>query len=237
MTPEGFDILHEEGPLLIVAKPGGLLTQAPPEVDSLETRIKRFLKLRDEKPGKVYLAMAHRLDRPVSGALATAKHVRAARRICEQFEGRLVDKTYWAVVEGQVADDTGEWIDHIRKIPERPVAELVPADHIEGRRAVLRYQVLRRFPTFTWLQIELETGRMHQIRVQCAARGHAVLGDAMYGATSLFGPETVDERARWIGLHARRLALRHPMTREPVAVTAPLPAWWEQIGVVPAGDQ
>ena len=85
-TPNGFDILYEEGPCLVVAKPGGVLTQAPPGIDSLEVRIKRFLKVRDSKPGNVYLGVPHRLDRPVSGVMVFAKHVRAARRIAEQFQ-------------------------------------------------------------------------------------------------------------------------------------------------------
>ena len=84
MTPDGFDILYEEGPCLVVSKPGGILTQAPPGIDSLEVRIKQFLKVRDDKPGKVYLGVPHRLDRPVSGTMLFAKHVRAARRLCDR---------------------------------------------------------------------------------------------------------------------------------------------------------
>ena len=231
MSPQGFKILLEEGPLLIVAKPGGLLTQAPPEIDSLEMRVKRFLKARDHKEGKIYLAVTHRLDRPVSGPIVLAKHVRAARRVGEQFQGRLVDKTYWAAVEGSVAEDEGEWIDYVRKLPDKPQAEVVEDSHPDGRKAVLRYRVLRRFDSFTWLSVKLITGRMHQIRIQASHRGFPILGDAMYGAESTFGPETHDERARWIALHGRRLALKHPMTKEPVDVTAPLPDWWSKIGI------
>src|SRR6187402_2524929 len=84
----GFDILYEHGPVLVVNKPPGLLTQAPPGIDSLELRVKRFLKEREQKPGGVYLGVPHRLDRPVSGVIVLAKHVRAARRISEQFEAR-----------------------------------------------------------------------------------------------------------------------------------------------------
>jgi len=91
-SPDGFKILCEQGPCLLVAKPGGVLTQAPRSIDSLELRIKSFLKIRDNKPGRVYLGVPHRLDRPVSGVMVFAKHVRAARRIAEQFEGRTVQK-------------------------------------------------------------------------------------------------------------------------------------------------
>jgi len=225
-TPNGFDILYEEGPCLVVAKPGGVLTQAPPGIDSLEVRIKRFLKVRDSKPGNVYLGVPHRLDRPVSGVMVFAKHVRAARRIAEQFQGRTVKKKYWAVVEGNVTPEQGAWRDHIRKIPDIAQAEVVDRGHSEGRVAVLRYRVLAHLNEASWLEIELETGRMHQIRVQAASRGHAVVGDWLYGSSATFGPQTEDIRGRWIALHAQTLRFRHPMTREPVEQTAPLPVPW-----------
>ncbi len=227
IPPPGFDILHEDGPLLIVAKPGGVLTQAPPGIDSMEVRIKRFLKTRDEKPHKVYLGTPHRLDRPVSGAMVFAKNVRAARRIAEQFEGRLVDKKYWCLVEGSVEADEGTWTDYVRKIPGQAKAEVVDRSEADAKVAILHYRVLRRFDEgINWLEIELETGRTHQIRLQASARGLSILGDAMYGSTSEFGPRIHDVRLRWIALHARSLALSHPKTREPVGVIAPLPAVW-----------
>lgn len=225
-TPSGFEILYEEGPCLVVVKPGGVLTQAPPGIDSLELRIKGFLKTRDHKPGKVYLGVPHRLDRPVSGVMVFAKHVRAARRIAEQFEGRTVQKKYWAVVEGKVTPEQGTWRDRTRKIPDIAQAEVVDRGHPDGRVAVLHYRVMAHLKEMSWLEIELETGRMHQIRVQAAFRGHPVVGDSLYGATSVFGPQTADIRQRWIALHARSLRFRHPMTRETIHQTAPLPESW-----------
>lgn len=231
-APTGFDILYESGPCLVVAKPGGVLTQAPPGIDCLEVRVREFLKRREGKTGNIYLAVLHRLDRPVSGALLLARHVRAARRIAEQFEGRTVRKLYWAVVEGAVEPQQDKWTDRLRKVPGEARAEVVPDDHPEGRLAVLRYRTLARLDAGrTWLEIELETGRTHQIRVQCASRGYRVLGDAQYGATSTFGPQTDDRRERWIALHARGLEFRHPMTREPVRVVAPLPETWLALGL------
>jgi 23S rRNA pseudouridine1911/1915/1917 synthase len=207
------------------------LTQAPPGIDSLELRIKDFLKQREEKPGRVYLGVPHRLDRPASGAIVFAKHARAARRLSEQFEGRLVEKTYWAVVEGQVTPAIGTWQDYMRKIPERPQAEILPATHPEARDAVLRYRVLAHGPWGTWLEIHLETGRMHQIRLQASSRGHPVLGDAMYGARLPFGVQHEDHRLRAIALHARSLSFEHPMTREPVALVAPVGPDWIEMGL------
>jgi len=233
MKPEEFEILYELGPCLVVAKPGGLLTQAPPGIDSLELRIKRFLKIRDQKPGRVYLGVPHRLDRPVSGAMVFARHVRAARRISEQFENRTVQKKYWAVVEGCIRPEQGTWSDFIRKIPDEARAEIVDREHPEGRIAVLHYRVLAFLDGATWLEIELETGRMHQVRVQAASRAHPVIGDAQYGSTASFGPQTADPRGRWIALHSRSLRFRHPMTREIVFQTAPLPQPWQGLDLPP----
>lgn len=231
MLATGLEILYEDGPCFVASKPGGLLTQAVPGVDSLEVRLKQFLKAREQKPGNIYLGVPHRLDRPVSGALVFARHVRATKRLCEQFEGRMVRKTYWAVVEGSVTDDQGTWIDHLRKIPDQPMAEIVPRTHPDARLAVLHYRVLQRGPDRTWLEIELETGRMHQIRLQAASRGHPIRGDFQYGSPACFGPPTADPRERWIALHARMLGFRHPMTRQSVVVTAPLPASWQELDI------
>mgnify|MGYP005845424833 CR=1 FL=1 len=227
--PASLDLLYEEGPCLAVNKPGGLLTQAPPGIDSLEARVREFFRLRDGKPGRVYLGVPHRLDRPVSGVIVLARHSRAARRLCEQFERRMVRKAYWALVAGELAEERGTWTDYLRKVPDEPRGELVDWRHPEARMAISHYVVLGRGAGQSWLEIETETGRMHQIRIQAASRGHPVLGDRLYGSSTAFGPQTEDERARWIALHARRLSFRHPMTGQPVDITAPLPACWPDV--------
>ena len=208
-------------------KPGGLLTQGPPGIDSLELRTKHFLKVRDEKPGKVYLGVPHRLDRPVSGAITVVKNVRAAQRISKQIEQRSVTKTYWAVVGGVVNSSDGMWEDSMRKVPDEARSEIVPADHPDAKRAQLKYRSIATNGSVTLLEIELITGRTHQIRLQCGSRGLPILGDELYGSEEAFGPETTDLRKRWIALHARRLAFEHPISKEPVDQTAPLPEWWD----------
>ncbi len=231
LVPDGFDILLEDGPAMFVQKPGGLATQAPPNVDSLEVRIKRFIKVRENKPGNVYLAVPHRLDRPVSGVMVFAKHVRAAKRISRQFENRLVQKTYWACVSGLVEEDRGTWVDYLRKIPGKAKSEIVSESHSEGKKAVLHFEVMKRSASKTWLQIQLETGRTHQIRLQLSSRSFPILGDNLYGSNEQFGPVTEDERAKWIALHARRISLRHPMHDEMQSVEAPLPIYWHTAGI------
>ncbi|MBN2022045.1 MAG: RNA pseudouridine synthase [Pirellulales bacterium] len=224
-------ILFEDGPCLAANKPPGLLTQAPPGIDSIEVWIKEFLKRREAKPGNVYLGVPHRLDRPASGAIVFARHVRATRRLAQQFEHRTVQKVYWALVAGRVEPAEGTWEDYLWKLPGEARATVVPPDHPEGRIAVLRYRRLATLGDVSWLAIRLETGRTHQVRVQAASRGHPILGDAAYGSAVPFGSQHDDERLRAIALHARRLAFRHPMTREPVSVTAPVDANWTSAGV------
>ena len=223
------EILYEQGPCLVVCKPSGILTQAPPGIDSLELRIKAFLKARENKPGNVYLGVPHRMDRPVSGAMVFARHVRACRRLSDQFEGRTVQKIYWACVAGTVEPPQGTWRDCVRKIPGQARAEIVAASHPDAREAILHYRVVGASPWGSHVEIELETGRTHQIRIQASSRGHPVLGDELYGSQVAFGPQPEDTRLRSIALHGRCLTFLHPMTHEKVSVTAPLPSPWRAV--------
>jgi RluA family pseudouridine synthase len=222
----GFPILYEEGPCLVVCKPPGLPTQAPPGIDSLEVRLKAFLQQRDTLPYQVYLGIPHRLDRPASGAMVFATRRGPTRKLAKQFEHREVQKIYWACVAGQPDPPEGTWQDHLRKVYGKPEAEVVPPDHPEARLAVLHYRTLAPTPWGSWLEIELETGRTHQVRIQAASREHPLLGDFQYGSTVPFGPQHADERRRAIALHARTLAFRHPVSKQSVSVTAPLPEFW-----------
>jgi len=224
--PRGFEILYEDGPLLAVAKPGGVLTQAAPGVDSMEVRIKRFLKRRDRRQGKIYLGVVHRLDRPVSGVMLFGLNTRTTRKLARQFEQRLVEKIYFAMVEGDVEGEHGTWQDFLRKIPGEPKSEVVAATADDAKEAILKYRVHRRERGHTLLRIKLETGRTHQIRVQAAARGHAVLGDELYGSSVAFGPHSDNPRQRLIALHARSLVFRHPTAGKNVHLTAAFPDAW-----------
>ncbi|MEE2639860.1 MAG: RNA pseudouridine synthase [Planctomycetota bacterium] len=225
------EFLLEEGAVLVVNKPAGILTQAPPEIDSMELRLKRFLKLRDEKPGKVYLGVPHRLDRPVSGVMVFAKNVRATRRLAEQFEYRSIVKKYWALVEGHPSEDSGEWVDYMRKIPGQAMSEILPEDDPNAQLAILKYRTLEKFQDRSLLEIRLETGRTHQIRLQCGSRKLPIVGDLQYGAQTSFGPPEPDARKRRIGLHARSLKFEHPMTRDFHFLTAPLSGAWMDLSI------
>jgi 23S rRNA-/tRNA-specific pseudouridylate synthase len=250
------EILYEDDICVAVLKPAALATQAPRGIDSVELRVRALLGqrvaaagFRDESSGETYLGLPHRLDRAVSGVVLFAKTRRAARTISRQFERRQVRKIYWACVEGRVdaaaaplglagaagsepaalARDT--WIDFLCKIPDQPRGEIVPPDHPGAQQAVLHYRVLGATPHGSWLEIELETGRMHQIRVQAASRGHPVLGDTLYGSRIAFGPQSPDERQQEIALHAREISFVQPDTQLQIIVVAPCPATWNELGL------
>jgi 23S rRNA pseudouridine1911/1915/1917 synthase len=232
MTPPTLDVLYEDNHCLAVAKPAALLTQGvPPGIPTLESLARDYLKHKYHKPGRVYLGIPHRLDRPVSGVVLFAKSSKAAARLAEQFAGRKVGKVYWALVErdpaGEAPPGEGDWEDWLLKHPEEARSERVEPDRPGARRAFLRYRRLALFADGAVLELRPETGRMHQIRVQAAARGWPVRGDQLYGGRLSFGPPAELPRERHIALHGRELTFLHPIRYEPITVTAPLPATWQ----------
>ena len=223
------EILLHDGPCIFVNKPGGVLTQAPPGIDSMELRVKQYLRRVEEKKGKIYLGVPHRLDRPVSGAMVFARHIRATQRIAAQFERREVKKVYWAIVDGKVEPESGRWIDYMRKMADRAQSEIVDPAEEKAQEAILRYRVIKTVQDKSWLEIELETGRTHQIRLQCSHHGFPIWGDEQYGSAVSFGPQVVDQRQKWIALFSRHLNIHHPMEDRDVEVVVPVPSAWHEI--------
>lgn len=225
-------VLFEDNHCLAVAKPAGLLTQGVPAgLPSLEEQVRAYLREKYHKPGRVYLGIPHRLDRPVSGVVLFARQTKSAQRLAEQFQQRQVAKIYWAAVAGQVAPAEGTWEDWLRKLPAEARAEAAEPGAERAKLARLHYRCRQNFPGGTLLEIQLETGRMHQIRLQTALRGHPILGDDLYGSTTPFGPPAELPRDRSIALHARSLTFLHPIRYEPITVIAPLPQVWEMLDV------
>ncbi len=220
------EIIYRSSAVLVVNKPGGLLTQAPPGIDSMEVRVRQFLETGLEPP---YVGCLHRLDRPVSGLLAFGLTKRATKKIAIQFETREVRKKYWAIVSGIPENSQGTWLDMMRKVPDEPRSEVVSAGDPDAKQAILNYKVLARNDGWSWLEIELETGRTHQIRLQCASNLVPLLGDEMYGSTIPFGPQMPDVRLRCISLHARQLGFFDPGSQSRVELQAPLPASWHDM--------
>jgi 23S rRNA pseudouridine1911/1915/1917 synthase len=224
-------VLFEDNHCLALAKPAGLLTQGVPAgLPTLEGYARDYLRQKYGKMGRVYLGVPHRLDRPVSGVLLFARSSKAASRLAEQFRERTVRKVYWALVEpdlaGGVPPTEGVWEDWLVKNAEEAHTTVANPETPHARLARLRFRQLSAGPEGALLELEPETGRMHQIRVQAASRGWPVRGDSQYGARQAFGPPAELPRDRLIALHARSLTFLHPIRYEPVTVEAPLPPYW-----------
>jgi 23S rRNA pseudouridine1911/1915/1917 synthase len=233
-------ILYEESHFLLVNKPAGLLTQAVPGVDSLQTTLVEQLKIRDQHAGKPFVGMPHRLDRATSGVLLIARNQRALSRFGSQFQNRLVQKFYVAWVEGRWDFPKAPWKDYIRKIDGQALAEIVPEGTEGGRLAEMEVRSIASDEGHHLLLVRLMTGRMHQIRLQLASRGLPIIGDRQYGSRYQFVPEKSNEFRLGIdkestevcreaphGLHALRLEFRHPKTAIFMAESAPFPDYWE----------
>jgi len=224
-------VLYEDNHCLAVNKPAGLLTQGVPAgIPTLEADIRAYLKSTYSKAGNVYLGIPHRLDRPVSGVVLFAKTSKAAQRLAEQFRDRQVTKIYWGIVEGSIVEPEGEWRDWLRKIQNESRSVRAEPGEEGAKEAVLRFRRLQDVERGTVVEFILETGRMHQIRLQASLRGHPLWGDEAYGSTQSFGAPAELSRDRIIALHARRLTFLHPIRYEPVTVEAELPPAWQVSG-------
>jgi 23S rRNA pseudouridine1911/1915/1917 synthase len=228
---EALEILFEDNHCLAVNKPAPLLTQAPPGIPSLEMLAKEFLQERRAKAGNVYLGVPHRLDRPVTGVVLFARSSKAARRLAEQFQNRQVAKSYWGAIEGTIAPADGVWEDWLRKVPDEARTEATAPASAGAQLGRLRYRMLEPCRGGALVEFVPETGRMHQIRAQAALHGWPIQGDALYGAQTSFGPSADLPRDRVIALHARCLTFLHPIRYEPITLTAPLPATWNELGI------
>lgn len=219
-------VLHEDNHLLVVAKPPGLPTMGVREDDpSLVREAKEYLRQKYDKPGNVYLGIASRLDAVTSGAIVLARTSKAARRLTDAFRTKEVEKTYWAGVGTTPEPAAAECFDHLRKDETQRRMVIAGSDVRDAKEARLAYRTIEIVPELgALLEVALETGRKHQIRVQLAHRGWPILGDRKYGSRVPF-PEG-------IALHARRLAFEHPVRKTPIEIEAPLPASWSVFGTI-----
>lgn len=215
-------VLYEDNHLLVLDKPPGMASQgARPGEPSAVAWAKDYLKKKYAKPGNVFVGVVSRLDRDVSGVLVLARTSKAAARLSEQFRDRTVTKTYWAVVEGTPPSEL-RCVDRIAADERMGRMAIVPPDADGGQEAALTLRTLNSHGGLSLVEIDLETGRKHQIRLQLASRGWPIVGDRKYGGRRKF--------AAGIALHARRLALRHPTRPETIDVEAPCPAAWRAFG-------
>lgn len=218
MSTPPLEILYEDNHLLVVRKSAGALVQGDRTGDpTLLDAAKAYLKEKYRKPGEVFLGIVHRLDRPVGGVLVFARTSKAASRLGEQFRSRAVDKVYWAVVEGAPEPPEGRMEDWLRRDHMR--SRVSAPDAPGAQHAALSYRSVESRGGWTLVEIRLETGRHHQIRVQFASRGHPILGDRRYGSRDAVP-------SGHIALMARALTLTHPTQGTRMTFTASLPEDW-----------
>ena len=216
-------ILYEDNHLLVVNKAAGEISQGDKTGDeTLADKYKALIAERDSKPGKVFLGIPHRLDRPVSGAIILAKTSKALERLSAMFREGEVHKTYWALCCGLPPEKEAElddWLVRNEKINKSFVAkEGVPG----AKLARLTYRLLQTTRSYALLEVNLLTGRHHQIRCQLAHAGCHIKGDLKYGA-----PRTNPDGG--ICLHARRITFVHPVKKTPLDIYAPVPSSWKGI--------
>jgi RluA family pseudouridine synthase len=226
------EILIEHPWFLVINKPSGILTQAVPGIDSVQTLLVQQLQQRDPNGPIPFIGMPHRLDRVTSGVMVVARNQRALRRLSDQFAARTVRKLYQATIP-TIPERSGRWIDWIRKIPNEAKAEIVSADTEGAKEAILAFQVIAdsemtlgtTLQKVSTVEIELETGRMHQIRLQFSHHGFPILGDSLYGSLFRWQDAVPGERESPIALHAFSIEFRNPQNAEHVKAVArpPLP--------------
>lgn len=208
------EVIFCDNHILIAAKPAGLLTQPDDSGDeSLEVFAKNWVKREYNKPGNVFLHAIHRLDRPVSGLVLFARTSKALSRLNEQSRNQEIERIYIAEVEGILPAKDGR-LDHYLIHGDHKAIIAKPGDR-EAKHARLIYRWLKFEEHTTFISIQLETGRYHQIRAQFSATGHPIVGDKRYGA------KTGDGRA--IHLHSAKLSLEHPVTKELVSFESQAP--------------
>lgn len=208
-------ILYEDNHVLVLNKPAGLLTQpSGTEQDSLETQAKEWIKITYKKPGNVFLEAVHRLDKPVSGIVVFGRTSKALSRLNESIRDKKTIKGYYAIVEGQLSALEGT-LEHYM-IHQDFYAEIVNAKHPQAKLARLSYKVIKTYKDLSLVEIHLETGRYHQIRLQFSSIGCAIFGDKKYGSTKSFLYDG-------IALHHYKLSFPHPVKNEIINIEVPLP--------------
>ena len=230
LSPEEFAdlqsrILFEDNHLLIVNKKVGEIVQGDKTSDEpLTEKYKAFIAMRDAKPGQVFMGLPHRLDRPVSGITVLAKTSKALERLSDMFRNSDVHKFYWALVcqEPQQEEALLENMMWRNEKQNKSYICRPGTARKDAKNARLRYRRLGRTDRYVLVEVELLTGRHHQIRCQLSNMGCPIKGDLKYGA-----PRSNPDGG--ISLHARRITFVHPVRKEPLTIEAPVPASWKGV--------
>lgn len=216
-TKDNLQILHEDNHIIVINKRVGDIVQGDKTGDKpLSDVVKEYIKEKYNKPGEVFLGVVHRLDRPTTGIVVFARTSKALTRLNEMFSQRETKKTYWAVVKNQPPKTEDILIHFLKRNPKNNTSKAHLKEVPESKKASLDYKIIKKLDNYYALEINLHTGRHHQIRSQLSAIGCPIKGDLKYG----FDRSNPDGG---IHLHARKLIFTHPVTKELIEITAPVP--------------
>ena len=210
-------VVYEDNHIIVVNKTASEIVQADKTGDTpLSETVKQYLKEKYQKPGNVFLGVTHRLDRPVSGLVIFAKTSKALTRLNEMFRAGEVKKTYWAVVKNAPKESEGELVHFLVRNEKQNKSYAYDKEVPNSKKAVLDYRLIGRSENYYLLEVDLKTGRHHQIRCQLAKMGCPIKGDLKYGS-----PRSNPDGS--ICLHARRVRFVHPVSKELIELKAPIP--------------
>jgi 23S rRNA pseudouridine1911/1915/1917 synthase len=216
-TKDNLQILHEDNHIIVVNKRVGDIVQGDKTGDKpLSEVVKEYIKEKYNKPGEVFLGVVHRLDRPTTGIVVFARTSKALTRLNELFANRETQKTYWAVVKNKPPKDADVLVHFLKRNEKNNTSKAHSKEVPESKKASLDYKIIKALDNYFALEINLHTGRHHQIRAQLAAIGSPIKGDLKYG----FDRSNPDGG---IHLHARKLVFIHPVSKEPLQIIAPTP--------------
>lgn len=216
-TKENLQVLFEDNHLIIVNKRVGDIVQGDKTGDQpLSEVVKAYIANKYHKPGKVYLGVVHRLDRPTSGIVIFARTSKALERLNKMLREKSIKKTYWAVVKNKPLKDQDTLTHYLKKNPKNNKSTAYKTETEGSKKAILHYQLIKELDHYSLLEIDLETGRHHQIRCQLASIGCPIKGDLKYG----FKRSNTDGG---IHLHARKITFTHPVSKETISITSELP--------------
>ena len=211
-------VVYEDNHIIIVNKTASEIVQGDKTGDApLSETVKQYLKEKYHKPGNVFIGVTHRLDRPVSGLVVFAKTSKALSRLNEMFKNSEVKKTYWAIVKQTPAETEGELVNYLVRNEKQNKSYAYDTEKPGSKKAILHYRLIARSDNYSLLEVDLKTGRHHQIRCQLAKMGRPIKGDLKYGF-----PRSNPDGS--ICLHARRVRFVHPVSKELIDVVAPVPS-------------
>ncbi|RKF04757.1 ribosomal large subunit pseudouridine synthase D [Tenacibaculum lutimaris] len=217
-TKENLQILHEDNHIIVINKRAGDIVQGDKTGDKpLSDVVKEYIKEKYDKPGNVFLGTVHRLDRPTTGIVIYARTSKALERLNKMLRNKTIKKNYWAVVQQQPQKAADTLTNYLKKNPKNNKSTAFTKEVEGSKKAILHYKTLKKLDNYSLLEVDLETGRHHQIRVQLSNIGSTIKGDLKYGAKR-------SNKDGSIHLHARKIEFTHPVSKELIKITAPTPS-------------